>query len=420
MKNVYACFLVLLMTLLLMSSSAKLLANDNDYQKFSFGIHGGPIIGLTDIQARSFWPTKDELSFGGGVMLNYHRSPIINYQATFLYGDIKGVDKYLARQYETNIIHTDITANLSFSRLLFSNMSPVERVNLFGFSGLGYIVYSGKKMDMEGNVIQYSNLLDEGEYSGAVILPYGMGLSVKLSERVDVNLKFSFYHVFSDELDAYVDVYTGKDRYSYHSVGLTFRLGRNTRSPEWIPVDQFTHRYDKFPVVDMANKIVQLEEEVTQVKGQTETSINELSGEYNEISAATRSLEAQNTQLQNKYDDVSSRLAKVEEKITAMPKKHEDSTVGTVERDRRPEKLDEFFTVQVMASKSNIHLVTIKKNLNIENFDVRMVKDTTWFRYHSGQFTNRQDANNHMHKIRKQGVLDAYVVKYKDGQLSYN
>ncbi len=113
----------------------------NDFNRFSFGLHGGVITGFTDVKENNFFPDSDEITYGGGLFFNYHWSPVLTLQTNFLYGEMKGIDSSENWEFETDLFEATLNARLSLNALLRPQASANQNVNFYLTLGAGAIAY---------------------------------------------------------------------------------------------------------------------------------------------------------------------------------------------------------------------------------------------------------------------------------------
>ena len=103
MKTKRLFFANILAALLIFSAVSSVYAKD-EYNGFSFGIKGGGFTSFTDVKHDKYWPDSDEWTLGGGLVLNYHASPVLTLQSTFVSGSLKGLNRDQDLSFETEIM----------------------------------------------------------------------------------------------------------------------------------------------------------------------------------------------------------------------------------------------------------------------------------------------------------------------------
>lgn len=415
MKRVNPLFVSLFWMMTAVFLCSQLHATENDYNKFSFGLHGGAITSFTDIKENSFFPDADELAFGGGLFFNYHITPAFTLQTSFLYGEAKGINSDIDRMFEAELIHGAVTANVSFSRLLAPESPRTDWLNIYGFGGAGLLFFASEQRELStGNLVRYAYGEPEpGTYHDAFIIPFGFGANFKVAERVDIGIKSTFFLAMVDELDALVVDDSRKDMYNYTSLGITLRLGGNTNSMDWSKPRHTMYPGDNRPVDALTGRVSNLEEELKLIKETQESVLDEAKQDILELSEGQKELLRQNVQLYGALEDVAHQLIELETRepqVIEMPVEVHRPVVDDVRH-------DEFYTVQVMAQRFEISIEEVRSYLKI-GFDIEKMFVDGWYKYYSGRFRDLEDAKLHMQRLWGQGVRDAFIVQYRNGTLT--
>ena len=410
MKSVNPFFVSLLLGMTAIFLIIQLNATENNYNKFSFGLHGGAITSFTDIKENSVLPDADELAFGGGLMFNYHITPAFTLQSSFLYGEAKGISTSDNLRFEAELIHGALTANVSINKLLAPESKSNDWMNIYGFAGAGLLFYTSEKRDLTtGALLRYPYAGDEaGEYHNAFIMPFGMGINFRLVDRLDIGLKSSFFLAMIDELDAHVVDDSRKDMYNYTSLGLTFRFGSNTNSMDWSRPRHTMYPGDSRPVDALNGRVSALEEELRLIKEMDESELVDIKNDIKELFEGHEDLKQQNVQLYGALEDIAQQLIELEAREPQV-----------VEVPRAPERptVEQFYSVQIMAQRVDVPIHEVRSYLRI-GFDIEKMFVDGWYKYYSGRFNDLEDAKLHMQRLWGQGVRDAFIVKYTNGRLT--
>lgn len=407
MKTKNSVITSLALVFFLTMGSASLFASDHDhnngFNKFSFGLHGGALISFTDIKETSFIPDSDEYAFGGGLFLNYHVSPILTFQGDFLYGELKGMDTDEDRMFEADIMQAMFTANVSLNGLLAPQGRTRDWMNLYAFTGAGVAFHSSKQTDLQGGLIRYpydSNEADE--LHSAFVIPFGLGVNFRLSRRIDLGVKSSFYYAMTDELDAYVVPDSRKDMFNYTSVGLTIKLGRKERSKDWAPIQSTVYPGDVYRMDEMAFRITELEAQLEAVEASQAAGMEDVKKEIETVATGQQELSRTNVQLYGALEDLAQRLLQQETLLQEQIEKQQE---------------ERFYSVQVMAQRERIDIDEAKALLGI-GFDLEVMYVDGWYKYYTGRYKDLENARLHLQRVWGQGVRDAFIVIYKNGALT--
>ncbi|MFP4065218.1 MAG: outer membrane beta-barrel protein [Bacteroidales bacterium] len=370
----------------------------DDYNRFSFGLSGGLLIPFTDVKEENFLPASGEEGYGAGLFLNYHASPVLTLQTNFLYGEMTGLNTEDNRKFDNIMMHASLTANVSLNGLLAPRSSTNRWMNIYGFTGLGAISFESKLMELQtGNVLRYPyDESLEGQTEGSWVIPFGMGVNFKVSERIDIGVKSSFQYAMTDELDAKVVPGSRKDMYNYTSVGLTFRLGNNTNSKDWAPIEDAMYPGDVDRMNQLASRMDTVEDDLSAVGDEHDQHMKLITDEIGELTQEQVELLRHYEALLETVDDLERRMDENEKEAEQTP--------------------ETFYSVQVMAHKKNLDIEEAREYLGI-NDQLQKYHIDGWYKYISGNFDKLAVAIIHMRELWANGVSDAFVVKYEDGVL---
>ncbi len=408
-KNISHAIIALLLFGLCGFSALSANEKPNGYNKFSFGINAGAMIAYTDVNPNSFMRSaSDGMTFGGGLQLNYHLSPALTLHGRFMYAQLEGARESASLEFRADIYEATLNARISLNTL-FTPLSRSNRwMNIYATMGAGLVMHESELLDKEtGNVVRWPYQGREGVKQGdrhnAFVIPLGLGINFKVSERLDIGIESTFGYAFTDELDARVVAGSKQDMYNFTGIGLTFRLGKNTRSNDWAPayVTMYPGDLERFNA--LAEQMAASEESIATLKDSHETDIETVKGDIQSLSDKQIELNRRNAQVYGTVEDIALRLLMVE----AAAKE-------AVETEEKPAW---FYTVQVMAIQEEISTDEASKHLNL-TFDIDYLFTDGWYKYFSGRYKDLEDAKLHMMRIWGQGVKDAFIVKYKDGTLT--
>ncbi len=401
---IYPLLLVFLLTL----NSESLLASEHDntngYNKFSLGLSGGLVTSFTDIKDQSVLPVADEMSYGGSLFLNYHQSPVLTFRGNFMYGSMKGVDPDRNIKFNADLMQADVTVNLSINGFLAPASRSNNWMNFYGYAGVGVLFHDSRQQNLQtGDVIRYPYAKTEADAPfNAFIVPFGLGVNFKMSERIALGIQSGFVYAFSDELDAYVVPDSRKDMYNYTSVGLTLSLGRKERSKDWAPIQSTVYPGDIHRMDAMAASISEIDEKVEAAEVAHASGMEQIHGEIEGLASKQQELSRTNIELEGTLDDFRQRLVQQEERMEEVIEK------ARVER---------YLSVQVLASSEELSVEEAKSQLGID-FDLDVIYVDGWYKFFSGKHQDLEDAKLHMQRIWGQGVRDAFIVVYENGNLT--
>ncbi len=385
------------------------LPEHNDYNRFSIGLSGGIISPLTNLGENPFIPDREEITFGGRFMLNFHFSPVYTLQTSFLYGEMQGINTEQNREFETDLVEAALINRLSFNKLLNPQGRLNETINFYGFAGAGLLAYRSRLYE-NNQIIRYYGYTDNGHTADDLkpefIVPYGLGMNFKVSERFDIGVETGFRWTSSRRLDAFPDIEDRNDQYNYTSFNITIRLGSNTNSMDWAPLSHIMYPGDVARIEDLDRRLDAMNKDVVEQQAihqehqaTHQEHMEVLNIELNDMSDETTKIMQRTVQLFGALEDIRDKVAELQAGFQGMKE--------------RPEH---FYSVQVMALKEEIPLDEARKSLGITH-EVKVYRINDWYKYISGQYSNLEDAILHMQRIWGQGVRDAFVVEYRDDML---
>lgn len=399
---------ILIVALTLTVGLSRVSASDESFGKFSISLHGAAFISYTDVRESSFLNSaSDALTFGGGLRLNHHLSPAVTLQYRFMYAGLEGIDESSDIKFESDIIEASFNVRVSLNTLLTPQSQSNRWMNLYAFAGSGFLMHRSTLFHKEtGDVIRYAYQGKEGvsrdDMHSAFVIPAGLGINFRVSDRMDIGLETSFNFAMTDELDALVVSGSRKDMYNYTGVGLTFRLGRNTNSIDWAPPHTVMYPGDVGRLDNLDQQIALTETEIESIKETTSQDITEVRSELSGVSGSQDESNRRISQLHGNVEGLTEQLVHMEAQLKQLMEE---------------QKAERFFSVQVMAQTDEISTEDAKTLLKIP-FELEMVYHDGWYKYYSGRFNDLEDAKLHMQRIWGQGVKDAFIVVYEDGKLT--
>ncbi len=378
------------------------LGDAREFNRFSVGLSGGVISPFTNMIENPFFPDQDELTLGGRFMLNYHISPVFTFQTNFLYGEMKGINAEENREFETDLFEATLNARISINKLLNPQTRYSESVNFYGFVGAGLLGYRSRLYEND-EIIRYYGYKDQGHTEDnlqpELIIPYGLGINFKVSERFDIGLETGFRYSSSKRLDAWPLDRERKDQYNFTSIGITIRLGSNTRSMDWAPPSEVMYPGDVTRMDDLERRMDTLAEDTEELHATHEQDMESVRVQVEGISSEKADIMQRTVQLFGAVEDLAGEVSRIDAEVQKLK-----------------EGPDQFYSVQVMALKEELPLDDARKHLNIP-FELAIYQINDWYKYISGQHKNLEDAILHMQRIWGRGVKDAFVVEYRDGML---
>ncbi len=330
-------FIILLVFAFLVCSQS-IHAQENsfkDINKFSIGLNFGSLLPYGDIKQNDYLPTSDELKWGGGLILNYQISSYLSLQGQFLIGELAGSKSNFTQntgpyhdglltnlKFNTEFFEFGINTTVSLNRLLTPCYKFNNRWNIYALAGLGYINFRSQSFRLDTltgdyDIYNYYGWKEDGtvkdKLTRELILPLGLGVKFKISNKFDVYLESTMRLLFSDKLDAYVRPYNFNDKYGYTSIGFIYRFGKKEKKHmEWVlPVCKDDDSVELSEFLKLKKKADDLEDQVEEIEAkccEEPAPVKDYTDEINQLNKRIKDLEKQ-------LDEIDTRIKVNEEDL---------------------------------------------------------------------------------------------------------
>lgn len=204
-----------------------------------WSLKGNFVTGFTqsDISVENVF---ENLGFGGNISVGYEFSPFLGFNFKFGLGSLKGErDNYTMHSpvyYDHDNISFDANY-LEFTLNFESNLSNLidgykdRRFSFIGIAGVGRTQYrttlyrNGTELYTFGFKDSEPGRQDNGfgNRKVSMVFTFGIGLSIRASETVDINLNWLTHYTGSDYLDG-IALGETKDAYSNIEFGITYKF----------------------------------------------------------------------------------------------------------------------------------------------------------------------------------------------------
>lgn len=221
--------------LLLMLQGTHIKAQEHFSYKFSdnwwVGLNAGTTLQFGELHSLS--GNHKTLGRGASVYMGKQILPWLSLRGNLMAGVFKGEDLFIHSK--ANFYSYQLTGIFSFPTL-FKGYNAQRRIDVYGITGAGFIDFQS---DVWDNVTQewlggFGHGYGKGinGYTRDWIFPVGVGVMWNFYGGFNLNLETSYLFINSDKLDA-SDVFTGKDRGLYSSLGFSYRFNLgHIRHPE--------------------------------------------------------------------------------------------------------------------------------------------------------------------------------------------
>jgi len=324
-----------------------------------------------DVSNRTFFEkiSSGETRFGMGLFGRKYFNEYIGLGGHFQFLSLRSVkENYsngtpLNNAFTSNTFQGGLHMYLNFSNLFFGLTD--RPVSVYGLAGLGYIRWNSTLRNSVTDAIIWQNGMVSPGVSyktGALNMPLTLGLDIRLTNELRLNVEGSVQTTFSDDLDFYSDGFR-HDILFYGSVGLSYIFNyKGLQAKKPTQQTQIPKRKEPVKVLD-----------------------------YESV---------QPVQPERSRPQSTLPVVRIDQ-----PRYEEPSPQGQYE-----------FRVQVIAmSRSRIDTESFRRRFNIET---PIVENTFsgLYRYSTGRFSSFSEAEAYSRVIRSKGIHDAFVVAYRGNE----
>ncbi len=331
---------ILLLGIMLLGFISKAQESFKETNKFSLGLNFGSCLPYGDIKQWDYLPSSDEWKWGGGAVLNFQVSTYFSLQAQFLTGKLAGSKSNFTSntgQYHQGAVanlkfnaefwETTLNTTVSLNRLLTPCLKFNNYLNIYGIGGLGYINFRSVLRDTDllpingDTYVNSYGWKDRGtvkdKMTREVIVPVGVGVKYKISNKFDVYLESTMRFMFSDKLDAYVRHYNFNDKYGYTSLGVIYRFGnKDKKHMEWVLPACNVQSFEMPDISGLQKKLKDLEDKVANMQQECcddQKEIKDYTDEIDDLNLKIKSMDAEIKRLEKEIN-------KVDNKVIISPK----------------------------------------------------------------------------------------------------
>ncbi|PID95557.1 MAG: hypothetical protein CSA94_00885 [Bacteroidetes bacterium] len=227
-------------------------------------LNGGIAMFWGDVQDRSFMEKldKEDLNFTGGLTIGHQVHPIWGYRGNFQIQNLASVREGWNQEMEAKGVF-DYTFQGTMSLLNLIRVNEDRRVDIYGFLGIGFSNWkTERRSTVTGKVLERHGDSEEHtrgflKYTSELVMPFGAGISVRLTPCLALGLEQTWKIVNSDYLDAKDSGDASRDFYSNTTANLIwqFRGGNGNIKKMVKNYDQVTIAGDPEVLERHGNKI---------------------------------------------------------------------------------------------------------------------------------------------------------------------
>ncbi len=397
--------LVFVLVLFLFSGSAVFAQSYNKTSNFRgywlVNANAGTSLFFGDIKQYRFAPIsnyENEWRFGAGLMLGKRISPVFGVRGQFLYGQLSGTRRSWNMFFESNYIEFNLNTSVSIRNIVRKYKSN-QIWDAYVILGLGLTNFNTELKDLStkevikkvghGNGKSFAGRSLQGMAMG------GLGIDLKVSNRVDLNIETANRILNTDELDGFTNQFK-YDVYNYTSFGISYKFGGSTTLK--------TKKSDDYSYFDKPSQTKSKDSGVTQTeydynpyKPVEPPKVDALTIEPKEVSKPV--------------------LPPVEEKIVEyVPVEVVKETPVVIEEPVMTAEIE--YRVQIRAKYGNaISIRFLSDTYNIPMENIRENAYNGFYIYSVGSFNTYDQARERRNQLRsRNGISDAFVVAFKNGK----
>lgn len=307
--------------------------------------------------------------------------PYLGVSLTGIYGKLSASERSLDTtrnlNFESKIIQGDFLINFHFAGSIFKSDFPVDPFIYAGASFLSFSPYTdlydakGEKYyywtdgtirnqpETSQDIISaqvvnrsynYSTSLDSGKYAKHTFsIPVGIGVKLRITDQVFVNLQTTYYFTFSKNIDNYS--FSGKNNkyiFSFFTLEYNFGKPQDETDPKYQNIDFSALIKDTIKTVKSTKKDVQpvMSDSAIAAQHAKDTLSEDRSAAFNE-NPSEATLQAQDKAVQNKANNVNAPIHQVPARFQSADKNGD----GYISSQEITQAIDEFFDG---SSKMNI------------------------------------------------------------------
>ncbi len=195
-------------------------------------LNGGIAMFWGDVQDRTFMEKleKEDLNLTGGITIGHQIHPIWGYRGNFqIIDNLRSVWESQNQELESKMLF-DYSLQGTMSILNLIRKNPDRRVDIYGFLGIGFSNWkSVRKSTITGQVLETHGDHETGsrgplKYTSELVMPFGFGVSVRLTRNFAIGVEQTWKIVNSDYLDAKDSGDASRDYYTNTTANLTWQF----------------------------------------------------------------------------------------------------------------------------------------------------------------------------------------------------
>ncbi|MCK9203198.1 MAG: hypothetical protein M0P58_02035 [Bacteroidales bacterium] len=220
------------------------------FSRWQVGVSIGPDFFYGDLNKYKIG-ISGSVSIAGGLFLSRQITPVFGVRGQVLAGGINGnketnVDSNpVLKKFRGGFFEINVNGTINFSNLI-SKYKPSRKFFIYGTLGVGVTNWNTLQQDLVDDAVVSSHP-DPRRWRTAAVVPFGLGGAYCITDKLDLNLEWTFRMVTSDLLDQTTGGFKF-DFYDYLAIGVTFNLGqRASRSQKLLDYPYFSTTVSRTP-----------------------------------------------------------------------------------------------------------------------------------------------------------------------------
>ncbi len=221
------------------------------YNTWSATLSGGSMLFYGDLRQFDFYPvtiknSKDwyklpsglsEYAGGFGVAISKQLSPIFGIQGMLEKGTLGGIRTTVNAHFNASILTYGINVKINFLPIFNPNLKS-PKIAIYGIAGIGLCDFKTHEYSISSYTLLssygYGDFGGEKKTTTETVIPLGIGVKYKINNQFDIGIESTINNVNTDKLDARAVSGSAKDKYGYTALTLTYKIGKNEKSLEWV------------------------------------------------------------------------------------------------------------------------------------------------------------------------------------------
>jgi len=266
-----------------MSSTPKVFGGSAQYTTWNIGINAGVLAPIIPFGSNDF--TNKDLNLGYGISIRKQLGHAFGLQLDGTSGKLSGsnVNAVGGVKYGTRAFDTRLAYSATLSGVV--NVATVDfirrknSVNFFVSAGGGLAGYAPKVTLASNQVVDFNGISGpnhDRKYVRELVIPVGVGVKFRLTDKVAFNLGYTATFVDGDNLDGTKGGFPTKDKFSYGYGGFEFALGGKSKpnldwvNPAAMLYDELKDSTLRITVDSLKGKVSGVETSISNLKKDTD------------------------------------------------------------------------------------------------------------------------------------------------------